>query len=95
MTTVDAWTTQVWTAQIDLYSNFFQYFSTTPSAAGWIHECRTLDRGQNTKLYEDFWLHRGLTPLTSMLFNYQLYTKLTSNVTQVGWKLKDEKIYTM
>ena len=58
--TADPWTTQVWTAQVHLHTDFFfsrKYYTTTRPAVGCLWRCRTA-------LYVEFWLCGGLAPLT-------------------------------
>lgn len=65
--------------QVHYYEDFFnsKHYSTTQSTVGWIHGFRTKDKEEpriqwaNCKLYVDLQLHRGLTPLTPMLFKGQ------------------------
>ena len=55
--TGDPWTAWIWTAQIHLYSDFFniKYYSTTPSVDGWIHRFRrNLDTEVDCKLLRIF-----------------------------------------
>ena len=48
--TVNPYTTWIWTTQVHLYTDFFQYartyYSTAHSVVGWIHSCKTEDNLQ-------------------------------------------------
>ena len=66
--TVDPWATRLWAVQVHLYmafSSIVTYYRTTGSVVGWIRWCGTMDTEADYKLYLDFWLHRGSTPLTA------------------------------
>ena len=51
-----------------------KYCSTTQSAVDWIHRCKLRIRRANYKLYKDFCLYRGSTPLTPVSFKGQQYS---------------------
>ena len=48
-----------------LFFPIVTYYSTTRSEVGWIRWCSTMDTEAECKLYLDFWLHWGSTPLTA------------------------------
>ena len=73
-TTVDSWTTWVWT-QIQLCVDIFQHILQCDTIHSWLNPWMQNHRYRepNVKLYVDFRLCRGSVPLTPMLFKGQLY----------------------
>lgn len=77
--TVDPWTIWVWSMHVHLYTFIFnsKYYIATESEVGWSQGCGMADAEElwilksDSKL--DFWLHRSLAPLSSVLFKHQLY----------------------
>ena len=80
---VDPWTTQVWTAYVHLYVDFFngKCYHTMLSTVGWIWGCRPVDiedlliERADRKLYMDFPLHGGQHPSSTppAVFSAQLW----------------------
>lgn len=74
-TTVDPWTTRLWTVQIHLHTNFFQYILQYYTTQGWLNFQKWNFKygGLTVKFTSNFLVQGGLASLTPKMFKGQLY----------------------
>lgn len=74
-TTVDPWTTRLWTVQIHLHTNFFQYILQYYTTQGWLNFQKWNFKygGLTVKFASNFLVQGGLASLTPKMFKGQLY----------------------
>ena len=75
---------------------FNTYYSTTWSAAGWIHRCEYQIRRAHCKVFLRFLAMWRVTPLTPILFNGQLYTfRWVSGTHKTRWLSNDSTSFVL